>query len=324
MEGFSLIDRELLMAIQYSLPLTTTPLVDLAESIGRKKDDVIRTVRRYVEEGIIKRYGLNLNYRAFSGYKQAALVGFKAANVGEVARIINLHDEFRVKHNFLRDSHYNVWFTVKGRDVGEIESIVEGIAVECGVEDYVILPTKRVYKMDVKYDLYRGISWSERGIEAEKIPTVRELGLDEGFVKTLESLKISDRPFAGMSFSEEEVVDLIEELIEKGIGRDFSGVLRERKIGFRENGMTVLKLSEKPEKVAVALVEKFPQITHLIERVTNEKWNYPLYFMVHAVGREPIEELRLKVLQLDGVLEAETIYSKANLRESINDQMFQV
>lgn len=79
--------------------------------------------------------------------------------------------------------------------------------------------------------------------------------------------------------------------------------------------MTVLKLSAKPEKVAMQLLERFPQITHLIERVVSEKWNYPIYFMVHAVTREPIEEIRARVTEIEGVEAAETIYSRANLRE---------
>ncbi len=37
--------------------------------------------------------------------------------------------------------------------------------------------------------------------------------------------------------------------------------------------------------------------------------------MVHAVTREPIEEIRARVLEIEGVEGAETIYSKANLRE---------
>jgi len=309
------LDTELLMELQYNLPLTTTPLVDLAENLGRGKEEVIRLVRKYAEEGFVKRYGLNLNYRAFSGYKRAALVGFRTERVDDVAAKVNAHDEFRVKHNFLRDAYYNVWFTVKGRDVEEIEGIVSRIAEECGVEEYVVLPTKRVYKMDVKYDLSKGVSWSERGLEPKKIPPVEELGFDKEFVRGLESLEIVERPFAGFCYSEEEVVDIIKELMKKGVGRDFSGVLRERKVGFKENGMTVLKLSTEPEKVALNLLENFPQITHLIERVVSEKWNYPIYFMVHAVTREPIEEIRQQVLQLEGVEEAETIYSKANLRE---------
>jgi len=309
------LDVELLMALQYELPLSTTPLVDLAEKLGRKPEDVMRAVREYIEQGVVKRYGLNLNYRAFSNYKRAALVGFKAENVREVAAKINVHDEFRVKHNFLRDAYYNVWFTVKGRDVEEIEALVISLAEECGVEEYVVLPTRRVYKMDVKYDLTKGVSWSNRGLEPESVPLLRELGFEEDFVRALESLDVAERPFAKFNRPEEEVVDIIEELMRKGVGRDFSGVLRERKVGFRENGMTVLKLSAKPEKVAMQLLERFPQITHLIERVVNEKWNYPIYFMVHAVTREPIEEIRARVTEIEGVEAAETIYSRANLRE---------
>ncbi|WP_456329277.1 Lrp/AsnC family transcriptional regulator [Archaeoglobus sp.] len=310
------LDVELLMALQYNLPLTTTPLVDLAEQLGRNPEEVIRQIRDYVEKGVVKRYGLNLNYRAFSNYKRAALVGFRTDDVEGVARKVNAYDEFRVKHNFLREAYYNVWFTVKGRDLDEINAIVGKIAGECGVDEYVVLPTKRVYKMDVKYDLIKGVSWSNRGLEPESVPLVRELGLEEDFVRSLESLDIVERPFAKFNCSEEEVVDIIQELMKKGVGRDFSGVLRERKVGFKENGMTVLKLSDRPEKVAMQLLKNFPQITHLIERIANEKWNYPIYFMVHAVKRETIDEIRQRVLQVKGVEEAETIYSRANLRET--------
>uniref|UniRef100_A0A7C3RD20 Lrp/AsnC family transcriptional regulator n=1 Tax=Archaeoglobus fulgidus TaxID=2234 RepID=A0A7C3RD20_ARCFL len=304
------------MALQYNLPLTTKPLVDLADQLGRNPDDVIKEVRGYIATGIVKRYGLNLNYRAFPNYRRAALVGFRAENVERVARRINAYDEFRVKHNFLRDAYYNVWFTVKGRDLDEISAIVGRIAGECEVDEYVVLPTKRVYKMDVKYDLIKGVSWSNRGLEPESVPLVKNLGFEDEFVRSLESLDATERPFAKFNRSEEEVVDAVHELMRKGVGRDFSGVLRERKVGFRENGMTVLKLSTKPEEVAMQLLNDFPQITHLIERIVSEKWNYPIYFMVHAVKRETIEEIREQVLQLRGVEEAKTIYSRANLRET--------
>ncbi len=313
------LDIDLLMELQYSLPLSTTPLADLAENLGRSYDEVEKTLRLYVQKGIIKRYGVNLNYRAFSGIKQAALVGFKAHDVEKVARRINEFDEITVKHNFLRDAEYDVWFTIKARSVEEIEKTVARIAYEVGVTDYVILPTKRVYKMDVKYDLRRGISWSTRGMEPESVAMISELGLDESFVRSLESLEVVRRPFAryaNLGYGEEEVVSIIEELLDRNVGRDFSGVLRESKIGFKENGMTVLRIRGEAEKIAKELIEKFPQITHLIERVACENWNYPLYFMVHATNREPIEKIRDEVLKIEGVEEARVVYSTRNLRES--------
>ncbi len=307
------LDIELLMAIQYSLPLSTTPLEDLADAIGRSFDEVARTLRFYASGGVLKRYGVNLNYRAFPRYRQAALVGLRCRDVAAAARVINEFDEVRVKHNFLRDAQYNVWFTVKGRNVGEIGKLVASIAAKLGVEDYIVLPTKKIYRMDVKYDLTKGVSWSRIKREPENVPLITDLGFDEEIVRKLESLPIERRPFRIEGYAEEELVSLAEELIKLGIGRDFSGVLRERGIGFAENGMVVLSV-ENAERVANRLLE-YPQITHLIERIACERWNYPLYFMVHARSREPIEEMASEVASLSGVRDVRVVYSRANLRE---------
>ncbi len=317
-----MLDVDLLMSFQYSLPLTTTPLSDLAEMLGREYEEVERKLAEYRLGGVVKRYGVNLNYRAFSEVRQAALVGLKVdeSQIRDAAEIINRFDEVKVKHNFLRDSEFSIWFTIKGRDVEEIRSTVERIAITCGAEDMVLLPTKRVYKMDVKYDLRKGVSWSERGVEAEEVAKVSDVGLNEDFVRSLESLDFERRPFLKFrefGYGEEEVVSIVEELIAKGIGRDFSGVLRESGIGFRENGMTVVKINGDAERVALKLHKSFPQITHLVERHVCEKWNYPLYYMVHATRREPIEEIRMAVLEFDEVAEAKTIYSRRNLREKV-------
>ncbi|MCX8172102.1 MAG: Lrp/AsnC family transcriptional regulator [Archaeoglobaceae archaeon] len=300
-------DFKLLMAIQYDLRLSTTPLVDLAEELGKDYEYIEKKLREYYSIGILRRYGANMNYRAFPNHKQSSLIGFKV-DEATARRINELGD--RVKHNYLRDANFNVWFTLKGRDIPEIEGIVSRLARELCVAEYVILPTKRVYKMDVKYDLYKGISWSY-GIEPEKVATITELGLGED-IKKLESLPIAKRPFLEIGINEEEAVSLIEELLKRGVVRDFSGVLSESKIGFKFNGMNVVK-TEQPEKLAKELL-KFPQITHLIERIPSEKWNYSIYFMVHAVSREKIEEFKEKVARVDGVEDIRVIYSKGNLK----------
>lgn len=300
-------DSELLMAIQYNLPLSTTPLVDLAEKIGRDYENVEKKLREHLSKGIMKRYGANLNYRAFPNHRQSSLVGFKVNEA--VAKKINELGE-RVKHNYLRDAEFNVWFTLKARNISEIEEIVSKLAKELGVDDYVILPTKKVYKMDVKYDLHKGISWSY-GVEPEKVATIDELGLTEE-IKKLESLPIAKRPFLEIGMNEEEAVSLIEELMRKGVVRDFSGVLSESKIGFKFNGMNVVS-TDHPEKLAKRLLE-FHQITHLIERIPSEKWNYSVYFMVHAVEKEAIERFKNEIAKLKDVRDIKVVYSKANLK----------
>jgi len=304
---------KLLMNLQYELPLTITPLTDLAEKIELDEEFVLQKLRELHKKGVVKRYGANLNYRAFSKQQRAALVAAKVdeSRIEEIARIIN---SYRPKHNYWRDYEYNVWFTIKAESFEAVEKLASEIMGKCNVKDYIVLPTKRVYKMDVKYDLIKGISWSENPDAKFDVPKVEELGIDKSLLFELEKLEFVRRPFLRLTkygYREEELVSLISELMDKGVVRDFSGVLKERKIGFKENGMHVIK-TDKPEKLAKKLA-KIPEITHLVERITPDLWRYPLYFMVHAVEKKPIERVKNKVENLPEVEEIKVLYSIKDL-----------
>lgn len=315
---FSPDEIKLLMDLQYKLPLTEDPFYDLSIQTDLPLDFVIGKIREFRDMKVIKRIGANLNYKAFRMESKAALVGASVdeGRIKEISRIIN---RTKPKHNFWRlHDTYNVWFTFKAKNEEEVKTGVEDLMRKCCVKDYIILPTKRVYKMDVKYDLRKGISWSEKDVEPEKIPFVDELGLDVKMLRELENIEVGRKPFkryAHYGYGEEEIVELIDELIKKGIARDFSGVLSERRIGIRENGMTVVKLDGSTQKVAMKLLKELPQITHLIERKVPENWEYPLYFMMHANSRKPIEETREKVMEYENVVDAKVLYSKMDLKD---------
>ncbi len=307
------------MSAQYELPLTEDPFVDLAEKLGVSFEYVKEELSEYLASGLVIRVGPQLNYKAFKSESVAALVGAKVdeGRIFDVAKKIN--ETKGVKHNFLReDERFNVWFTIKARNKEELVEKVRELMEECGVEDYVVLPSKRVYKMDVKYDLYKGISWSSRVEEDESVPFVDELGLDPEMLKDMEkNFEVVERPFKKFSekygYSESELVDLLKELIEKRVVRDFYAVLNGEKAGFRENGMNLIK-TEEPEKVAEKLLKEFPQITHLVQRECPESWRYPLYFMVHAFERRSIDEIAEKVREFREIEEVRILYSKMNLR----------
>ena len=311
-----MIDRPLLMGIQYDLPLSTTPLVDLAEDLGRDFHEIEKELIYYKKIGILKRYGLNLNYKAFRKFRDAALVALKANDVEKVSNAIANYDKTTIKHCYLRECEYNIWFTVKAESLDGIERIVNEVIKSAGSTEHVILPTKRIYKMNVKYDLYRGISWSRHVPERKDPVPLVELGFDENVVKSLESLRVCERPFKefkSFGYEEEEVLSMARELLKKGVARDFSGVLDESRIGFKENGMVVLNVDNVGE-VATKLLDEFPQITHLIERVPSDKWNFQLYFMVHAIKKHLIDEIVENVRSFRDVKDLRVIYSIRDLR----------
>ena len=312
-------DIELLMKSQYEMPVSETPFVDLAESLGKPVEYVIGELRKYREEGIVKKIGPQLNYRAFRGISHAALVGAEVrSNLERVVRIIN--SERGVKHNFLREHEvYNIWFTIKAPSREELFERTAALMDECGVENYVVLPSVRVYKMDVKYDLLRGVSFSTRAEPEGDVPRIEELGLDGEMLRDMEkNFEIVERPFRKFAkkygYSEGELADLIAELIDRRVVRDFYAVLNGQNAGFKENGMNLIR-TERPEEVAELLLREIPEITHLVQREVPENWNYPVYFMVHAMDRITIERIADRARELEGVEELRILYSLKSFKD---------
>lgn len=310
------LDSELLMEAQYNLPLTETPFIDLAENLGRDYREVERELRSYIERGIIKRVGPQLNYKAFREIGFAALVGAKIENVEKAVKIINA--EKGVKHNFLRDHPiYNLWFTIKAGNFDILTSKIRSLMRDCEADRYLILPSKRVYKMDVKYDLYRGVSWSEMVEKRDNVMRIEDEGIKRLLMDMERNFAVEERPFRRFSkrygCKEGELVDLISEMINERVVRDFYAVLNGQKSGFSENGMNLVR-TDNPERVAKKLL-KFPEITHLVERGVEREWNYPLYFMVHAVNREIIKEIAERAKKIRGIEEIKILFSLKSFKD---------
>ncbi|RLI81812.1 Lrp/AsnC family transcriptional regulator [Archaeoglobales archaeon] len=326
LEKFGEKEKALLMALQYNFPLSEEPYFDLSDFTELKVDYIFEKTRDFLKKGVIKRIGAQLNYKAFREIGFAALVGARV-NSEDITKVTQIINSYHPKHNYLRDDErYNVWFTIKERTPERLKGLVEKIMEECSVSDYVYLPSKRVYKMDVKYDLFRGVSYSEAGIENSSVPKVEEVGVNANLLLDLErNFKVEKRPFKKIAqnygLGEGELISLIGELIELRIIRGFYAVLKERKIGFIENAMNMVEPEEKARtaKVALKLLESIPEITHLVEREIDEKWRYPLYFMVHASSKEPIEEIRDRALKIPGVNSIKTLYSLKDLKEEDRD-----
>ena len=312
-------DRELLMKAQYEMPVTETPFCNLAEKLGKDESYVIEKLNEYLKAGIVKKVGPQLNYKAFRGISHAALVGAEVkGDLEKTVRIIN--QERAVKHNFLREhERYNIWFTIKAQTKERLVEKTREIMKMAGVENYVILPSVRVYKMDVKYDLYRGVSYSTRAENRKEVPKVDELGISGEMLKDMErNFSVEKRPFRRFSekygYNEGELADLIAELINKRVVRDFYAVLNGHNAGFRENGMNLIR-TDQSEKVAEKLLLEIPEITHLVQREVPESWDYPIYFMVHATNRDAIEKIAERAKKIDGVKELRILYSLKSFKD---------
>jgi len=297
---------DLLMAVQYDFPLVERPFQSIADTLGASESWVLERLREAVLGGVLKRIGAILNYK--SRGMAAALVGMAVPEdrIEEVAAEVNRDPV--VSHNFQRDyKPYNLWFVTKAHSKEELEAKVKAVADKFGV-DYVVLYSLRSYKVDVRFDLRRSISWTRGYIMPEDPPSVKSLGIPMEFFGKIKSLPLVPELFkeaaAVLGLPVRETLEKIKELIKLGVLRDLHATLNGEAVGFRENAMVVMK-EAKCEEVAM-----LPISTHVVLRNTVPgKWEYPCYFMVHGTRRDVIESYVQGALRKLGVGKYAVLYS---------------
>ncbi len=286
------LEIELLMKLQYEFPLTPTPFLDVAESMGLRFEDVLRVLRALANAGILKRVGFYYNYRS-QGHV-AALVAFSCKGSYEgVAKL--LAEDPLVTHSFLRDHPvYDVWAVIKRRSREELLEHVNSIAISGGASRWIVLFSRRTFKLSVKFDLREGVSRSGPYAEViEDPPRPEDLGINPMIPRLVRSLDIVERPYSTIAsrvgLSEDEVVDLVKEMLSKGILADPGAALEGRNLGFTENAMVVMEGEDEWRLCECA--SKLPYSTHVVlrEPYPPGSWTHNCYFMVHATSRDKIK-----------------------------------
>ncbi|NPA22777.1 MAG: Lrp/AsnC family transcriptional regulator [Crenarchaeota archaeon] len=305
---------QLLMDLQYNFPLTSTPFRELAHNLGAEPNELLNIVRTLKEKGIIRRIGSVLNYR--SRALKAALVALKVddRSIEEVTHAINSLGG--VSHNFLRENEYNIWFVIKRRTLQEIVRTVREICEKYNIRDYVILESVHTYRLDVRFDLLRGISRAKILMQKDPPELEKVSKIPINVLRELVSIDVVERPFKKISdrygIDESYLIEEIRKLIKLNILRDFYAVLDQYRIGFHINAMIVVRCG--PENVSKVLQLEEP--THVVFRRFldgTERRFEGLYLMVHATCREVVQDFLRKLTGLRYI----AIYSTRNLLPSM-------
>ncbi len=311
---------KLLNELQYDFPLTPTPFKDIASKLGVSEDWVLDKINAYMKNKIIKRIGFTVNYK--SQGKVAALVGVKTKSRDDVERLKSLllpHPE--VTHNYLReDRDYQVWFTIKAPTIEELKAEVERL-LSPHFNDYVILPSKKVCKVSVRYDLLKGIAWSPPSPQRDHVPKPEDLGLPRELPRAVSRLKPVSRPYKEIAerfgFTEEELIEKIKLMLEYGILRNPGASIDGDKVGFKYNVMVVMDVDNDIE-VCEWIGKNVWEASHVVAReVPRDKWPYPVYFVLHAIKREPIESVISRVIDKLKPRDYRKLYSLENLKPGI-------
>ena len=310
-------EKEFLTLIQKSFPISERPFADLAKELGSSEKEVLALYRRLKDDKVIRQTSAIFDTKSL-GYR-SSLVAFKVKNIEKAAEIINEHPG--VSHNYERNNPYNLWFTIAvppDTKLG-LEKTVELLAERSEAESFIILPTKKMFKISVQLDVKGDRAKKERVKRAKKEPMELEpfhYELIKGLQKDIEPVEEPFRPLVeSLGISYETLAQEAERMKRAGLMRRFASILYHRKAGFTANAMVVWKVPEERAESIGETVAAYSAVSHCYLRPVYPEWPYPLFSMVHGKSKEEVESIVEEMANEIGIDEYDYLYSTREFKK---------
>ena len=127
--------------------------------------------------------------------------------------------------------------------------------------------------------------------------------IDFQLIKAIQNgLPICLRPYqhiaSELNLSEQQVIDRLTDLRQKGLLKRLGVIVNHRQLGYRANAMIVINIPDQIIDPMGVEISQFSFVNLCYQRPRQgEQWPYNLYFMIHGKTKERVLE------QLDYVLE---------------------
>ena len=145
--------------------------------------------------------------------------------------------------------------------------------------------------------------------------------LDKKIIGLLQKdLPLDPRPFAVLAhqigISEDQFLERLTSLIQRGIIRRFGATLRHQEAGFNANAMVAWVVpDEKIEETGKAMAE-FREVTHCYQRRPQNDWKYNLYTMIHGDSRDECYKIAKHMSQITGIDEYALLFSEKEFKKT--------
>jgi DNA-binding Lrp family transcriptional regulator len=295
--------QEILSRIQKKFPLTKRPFKVIADELGISEDEVLDILNEQKDAGIIRQTSAIFDTKRL-GYR-SSLVAFEIDEdkIDDAVKIINSHPG--VSHNYERNHQFNIWFTmaVAPDSALGLEKTIEILADLTKANDYIILPTLKLFKINVK------LNTTGKDEKKEKVKKVehKDIELTPLHHKVIEKIqydiKFIKEPFAKivdeLEIDYDTLFNILSELQDSGMMRRFASILNHRKAGFNANAMVVWDVDEEQGEEIGKKAAEFSAVSHCYLRPKYENWPYNLFTMVHGKTSQEtdaiIDEMALEI-----------------------------
>jgi DNA-binding Lrp family transcriptional regulator len=323
MSNLSAFDKRLCNELQTGLPIAERPFAIIARILETSEAKVLKRTRTLVKLGVIRRLGVSLNWRAIGKAGTLVAAHIEQEDLKKVVSAVNKLQG--VSHNYLREHHYNLWFTLRADSQKGLDAVLKKLSRRFGAAFHT-LPVERVFKLDARFDAAsdgkrllpvlrlprRPVrrSFSEDGSVAKPGPPVlsRVEGLcsiDEQILKGLQrGLKVVKRPFDFISKDKFEIYDgllHIAGMIQDGVINRLGAMVNHNKLGFTANAMFVC---EAKKTQAIKIGEKLAAlgiVSHCYQRKTFASWPFNIFAMMHGRDMGDIRKVVERFVKKEGI-----------------------
>ena len=149
MKEISEIDRRLIYELSGDLGESLSPYADLAEKVGLNEAEVIRLIREYQSQNIIRRFGATLWHQR-SGFAANAMVVFEVSNDRAEEAGRSLAGRSYVSHCYLRKTAqgwpYNLYVMIHAESRDDILRMTKEMAELVGTDRWRMLESLKELK----------------------------------------------------------------------------------------------------------------------------------------------------------------------------------
>lgn len=297
------LETRLLDEFQRDFPICPTPFTKLAHQLGISEQKLLGALEALSESGKISRVGPVFAPRRV-GVSTLAAMAVPPHALETVAQAINRFPE--VNHNYEREHAYNLWFVVTAASDCHLQETLSAIEHAAGYPA-INLPMEEAFYIDLGFGLKTQASqMSKPRLSCLQDPPLSApetmTPLDRRLLAALQQgLPLQTRPFAFIAQqigdSESNVVNRIQDWIERGIIKRFGIIVRHHELGFTANAMLVHDIPDETVQAIGRNLAGDPAVTLCYRRRRHPSaWHFNLFCMIHGQERsvvlQQIETLR--------------------------------
>jgi len=145
----SSLHKQLLNDFQQDLPLSATPYLDIANSLGVTENEVLAAFKELQDQQFIARIGSVIAPNLI-GVSSLIAMSVPENKLQKTADIINQYPE--VNHNYERDNRFNLWFVLIAKDSESLQEVMTDMELQTGYK-MLYLPLLADYFINLGFEL---------------------------------------------------------------------------------------------------------------------------------------------------------------------------